>query len=355
MVRCFLVLEDGTVLEGVSFGHDGTVLGEVVFTTCMSGYQESITDPSCKGQILVSAFPLVGNYGVCSNYDVSGAVHAAGLVVRECCAGPSDMYGGRTLHEYLKEQKVSGISGIDTRDVIAAIRNKGSMNAAIVHDERDLDAVKKKLKGPGKEGLVSHVSTNRIKRIDNGKDIAIGILDCGLDRRMIDDLSSKYDVVVFPYDTKARDITATGVKALIISSGPGNPGQKDVSDVIRTIKELSPSMPMAGVALGAQAIAMAFGCRTSKLKFGHHGCSQPVKHNDSVYITSQNHMYTIDRTSMKGTGLIMDQVNVNDGTLEGFSHVTLPIFGIQYRPVSQMYEKYPYFYVKLDSIAGARK
>jgi carbamoyl-phosphate synthase small subunit len=324
----------------------------------MSGYQESITDPAYKGKILVSAFPMVGNYGVNDEYDISGAARVSGLVVREYCEEPSDMYGGLTLHDYMRGQNVPGISGIDTRDVVSAIRDKGAMNAAIVFDEKDIDGVRKKLKrfDSEKEGLVSLVSAERIKRIDNGKGAAVGIIDCGVDRRMIRDLSSKYDIVIFPYDTKAKDIAAAGVRGLIISGGPGNPKHKDIAKaVVRTIKELSPSMPMAGVGLGAQAIAMAFGCRTLRLKFGHHGCNQPVKHNARVYITAQSHMYTVDPASMKGTGLVMDQVNVNDGTLEGFSHNALPIFGIQYHPISPRYDDRSYFYMRLESIMGARK
>ena len=355
MVRCFLVLEDGTVFEGVPFGHEGTVTGELVFTTSMSGYQESITDPAYKGQMLVSAFPMAGCYGTNDKYDISGKAHVSGLVVLEYCKEPSDMYGGRTLHDYLKEQKVPGISGVDTRDIVGIIRDKGAMNAAIVHNEKDITDVAKKLKkfDIGKEDLVSSVSTERIKKIDNGKGIAVGIIDCGADRRMIDDLSEKYDIIVFPYDTKAKDIIAANVKALVISSGPGNPD--NVKPAVKLIKDLSTSMPMAGVALGALLIAKAFGCKTIKLKFGHHGGSQPVKHNEHVYITAQNHMYAVDQASMKGTGLVTDQINVNDGTTEGFSHSSLPIFGIMYQPVSPKYDPHPYFYERLNSITGVRK
>jgi len=357
MVRSFLVLEDGTVFEGVSFGHEGTVIGEIVFTTCMSGYQESITDPGYKGQILVSAFPFIGNYGVNPEYDISGAARIAGLVVREYCKEPSDMYGGRALDGYLKEQKVPGISEIDTRDVVGIIRDKGAMSAAIVYNEKDIDAVRKKFKkfDFGKEGLVDAVSIKNVKRIDNGKGIAVGVIDCGADRRMIADLSEKYDVVVFPYDTNAKDIVAAGVKGLIISGGPGDPEHRDLKGVVRTIKKLSPSMPIAGIALGSQLIAKAFGCGIRKLKFGHHGCNQPVKHKDRVHITSQNHMYTVDPAAMNGTGLIVDLVNVNDGTPEGFSHAALPIFGVQYNPISPKYDEHPYFYERLDEILGVRK
>ncbi|MCL2142885.1 MAG: glutamine-hydrolyzing carbamoyl-phosphate synthase small subunit [Methanomassiliicoccaceae archaeon] len=354
MVRCFLVLEDGTALEGVSFGHVGAVTGEIVFTTCMSGYQESITDPAYKGQILVSAFPLVGDYGVSERYDASGTVHVAALVVRECCREPSNMYGGRTLDDYLKEHKVPGISGIDTRDVISAIRNKGSMKAAIVCDEKAVNAAKKKLKGdaPAADGLVSYVSAKKIKKIGNGKKMTVGIIDCGIDRGMVRDISLNYNVIIFPHDTDAKKIIASKTDCVIVSGGPGSPDSKDVAVTVNTVKEISSSVPVAGTGLGSQIIAKAFGCSFVKLKFGHHGPSQPVKHGERVYITSQNHMYAIDPGSMKGTGLAADQFNVNDGTVEGFTHTSLPVFGVNYRPLSPLYDEDSYFYGKLEKIMG---
>jgi carbamoyl-phosphate synthase small subunit len=170
---------------------------------------------------------------------------------------------------------------------------------------------------------------------------------------MISDLSQKYNVIIFPYDTKAKDILASKIKALIISGGPGNPD--NAANITKTIKELSSSLPIAGVALGAQLIANTFGCKSVKLKFGHHGASQPVKHDGRVYITAQNHMYTIDQGSIAGTGIIIDQMNVNDGTAEGFSHSSLPIFGIMYQPISPKYDSSSSFYKKLDKITEARK
>ena len=356
MVRCFLVLEDGTVLEGVSFGHEGAVLGEMVFTTSMSGYQESMTDPAYKGQILVSAFPMIGCYGVNERYEMSSAVHVAGVVVREYNAEPSDMYGGKTLDKYLKEYNVPGITGIDTRDVVARIRDNGVMNAAIVHSEKDIADVKKRLKEHTSVNLVRSVSTKEIKKIGSGKKVTIGLIDCGADRGLTEDLAAVYDVVMFPYDTGSKEIMSSKVKGLVISNGPGDPGHPDIANtLVKTIKELSPSMPMAGIGFGAQAIAIAFGCRTVKMRFGHHGPSQPVRQGDRTHITYQNHLYTVDAGSADGSGIIIDQTNVNDGTAEGFSHKSLPIFGIQYYPMSPKYDVDPFFYNKLEIIMGVRK
>ncbi|MDR0791553.1 MAG: glutamine-hydrolyzing carbamoyl-phosphate synthase small subunit [Methanomassiliicoccaceae archaeon] len=356
MVRCFLVLEDGTALEGVSFGHESAVLGEMVFTTSMSGYQESITDPAYKGQIIVSAFPMVGCYGMNGRFENSDSIHAAGLVVRKYCDEPSDMYGGETLGNCLRKNKVPGISGIDTRDVVTAIRDNGSMSAAIVFDESDISSVKKKLKEKRKtENLVTLVSSKKIIRTDNKKKVTIGLIDCGTDRNLIRDLSDIYNVIVFPYDTKAKDIIDSNVKAVIISNGPGDPSHPEITDTVTaTVREIFSKLPIAGISFGAQVIASAFGCRIIKLKFGHHGSNQPVRHEKRAYITYQNHMFTIDADSMNGTELIADHFNVNDGTVEGFTHKELPIFGIQYYPIPRKYEQDSFFYKALERIIGVK-
>ena len=340
MVRGFLVLENGTVLEGVSFGHDSTVLGEMVFTTCMSGYQESITDPAYRGRILVSAFPLVGDYGVNERFALSDDIHVSGLIVREYSKEPSEMYGKITLGDHLKAHKIPGISGIDTRDLVTMIRTEGTIRAAIVFDEKEVANVKKKFSGKKDDvNLVGLVSLKEIKKINNKKGISVGIIDCGVDRGLIKDLSERYDLVMFPYNVPAKDIKASGIKALIVSNGPGDPAHPDVAVTVNTVKELSSSLPIIGLSFGAQIIALAFGCKTTKMKFGHHGCNQPVKLGKRVHITTQNHLYNIDENSFKGTGLIIDQVNVNDGTPEGFSHEKLPVIGIQYTPLHRNMRK----------------
>jgi len=356
MVRSFLVLENGTVLEGVSFGHVGTVLGEIVFTTSMAGYQESITDPASKGHIVVSAFPMVGCYGINERYDMSGAVQAAGLAVHEYCDEPSDMYSGKTLGEYLKENKVSGISGLDTRDVVKIIRKEGTMRAAIVFDEKEIDGVKKMLKGGHEQrNLVGLVSSKEKKMIDNKKGVTVGLIDCGVNRDVIMNLSLKYDIAVFPYDVSAEDILSAKVGGVVVSHGPGDPGHPDLVKTVDTIKKISSSLPVAGIGIGAQMIALAFGGKTVKLKFGHHGSSQPVKEGNRARITTQNHLYSADTASLDGTDLIADQFNVNDGGLEGFRHGKLPVFGIQYHPAPVEFENDSFFYAKLGEIMAVKK
>jgi carbamoyl-phosphate synthase small subunit len=333
-----LVLEDGTVLEGESFGYKDSVLGEVVFSTGMDGYQETLTDPSFRGQILVMTYPLVGNYGVNGDFDQSDMVHTRGLVVREYCKEPSDMYGGRTLDEFLRENRVPGLSGIDTRDLVIKIRTFGSMKGALICDGgapgEYLDEVRR-MPPVTDTNLVGEVSSKSVRRIQGKrrKDITVGLLDCGTKEGIVRDLSSRFDVVIFPYDTPAQAIVDAGVDGVLISNGPGDPTHPAVmSTAVRTVGELSSRMPLYGICFGSQLVALALGGGTYKMKFGHRGCNQPVKYEGRVYITSQNHGYAVDADSLDGTGLVVDQVNVNDGTVEGIRHRDLPIFTTQYHP-----------------------
>jgi len=334
MVRCFLVLEDETIMEGESFGFVGDVFGEVVFSTGMGGYQEGMTDPSSRGQILVMAYPLIGNYGVCDDFNQSDRIHTCGLVVREYCADPSGMYGGRTLGDLMVKQKVPGISGIDTRALIIKIRQSGTLRGAIVFDEGSIKTVIKKLKKKApRENLVAEVSSKKITALNNGKDITIGLIDCGVRRGIVNELSTHFNITVFPYDTPAGKIADSGVKGVVISNGPGDPSHPEIKKtVVRTVDDLTAKMPIMGICFGNQIIASALGGSTYKMKFGHHGCNQPVKYEGRVYMTSQGHGFAVDEKSLDGTGLIADQFNVNDGTVEGVRHRDLPVFAVQYHP-----------------------
>ncbi|MDR0791094.1 MAG: carbamoyl-phosphate synthase small subunit, partial [Methanomassiliicoccaceae archaeon] len=188
------------------------------------------------------------------------------------------------------------------------------------------------------------------------KKLTVGLIDCGACRSLIRDLSDSYNIIVFPYSTKAKDILDSGVSAVIISNGPGDPSHPDImGTVANTVKELSSKMPIAGISFGAQVIAAAFGCKIKRLKFGHHGSSQPVRHERRAYITYQNHMFTIDPGTIDGTDLVADQFNVNDGSVEGFSHKRLPIFGIEYYPIPKRYENDSFFYRELERITEAKR
>ncbi len=336
MATNFLVLEDGTVLEGESFGYEGSSFGEVVFTTGMGGYQEGLTDPSFRGEILIFTYPLIGNYGVRKDFEQSDDVHVRGLVVREYCSQPSKMYGGAPLDQYLKDHKIPAISGIDTRELVVKIRQHGSFKGAIVNDEDEVSEAIKKLKSmphPFEQNLVADVSVKKVVDYDFKKDITVGLIDCGTKRSIVEHLGERFNVKLFPYDTPAQAIIDSGVKGVMISNGPGDPSHPDIlKTVVKAVGDLAPVLPMMGICFGSQLIALGLGGKTFKMKFGHRGENQPVKYNGRVYITSQNHGFAVDEKSLEGTGLVVNQVNVNDGTVEGVMHKDLPIFTCQYHP-----------------------
>ncbi|MDR0508300.1 MAG: glutamine-hydrolyzing carbamoyl-phosphate synthase small subunit [Candidatus Methanoplasma sp.] len=336
MAKSYLVLEDGSVFEGEPFGHRAPATGEVVFSTGMSGYQESLTDPSFRGQILVMTYPLIGNYGINDEYCQSEEVHTRGLVVREYCKEPSPMYGGRTIDDFLKHHKVPGISGIDTRDLVIRIRTKGTFKGAITEDKEGIEDLIKKLQrmpSPSESNLVEEVSSKQIERYDFGKEYYVGLLDCGEKSGIIRDLSQRFNVIVFPYDTPADVMVDHKIKGVLLSNGPGDPSHPEIlRTTARTVADLSVQMPMFGICLGSQIVGVAMGGKTYKMKFGHRGSNQPVKYNGKVFITSQNHGFAVDENSLEGNDLIVNQVNVNDGTVEGLKHKNLPLFTSQYHP-----------------------
>ena len=336
MATSYLLLEDGTVMEGESFGYDSSSYGEVVFTTGMCGYQEALTDPSFRGQILIFTYPLIGNYGVRKEFEQSDDVHVRGVVVSEYCEQPSVLHGGEPLDEYLKNHRIPAISGIDTRELVVKIRQQGAFKGAIVNDAGKIEETMKELRtmdSPMNDNLVAQVCAKNIISKDNGKGLRIGVIDCGTKRRIIDQLSQRFDLEIFPYDTPSQVIIDSGVKGVMITNGPGDPAHPALKDTtVRTIKDLSSVMPLAGICFGSQLIGLAMGGSTYKMKFGHRGSNQPVKYEGKVYITSQNHGYAVDDSSLDGTGLVVDQVNVNDGTVEGVRHRDLPIFTCQYHP-----------------------
>jgi len=336
MSSSYLVLEDGSVFEGEQFGHLCDSFGEVVFSTGMCGYQESLTDPSYRGQILIMTYPLIGNYGISEEYYQSKMIHVRGLVVREHCTEPSPMYGGRTLDDFLKFNKVPGISGIDTRDLVIRIRTKGTLKGMIVNDRDSIEECIKMLssaKAPSETNLVAEVSCSSIEHHRFGRDAHVGLLDCGGKSGIMRDLSERFNVTVFPYDTKCDEILENKVQGLLISNGPGDPAHPDVlRTTVRTVDELSSRMPLFGICFGSQILGLAMGGSTYKMKFGHRGCNQPVKFNGKVYITSQNHGFAVDDTSLRDTEMLVEQTNVNDGTVEGIRHRDLPIFSSQYHP-----------------------
>ena len=331
-----LALEDGTILTGEGFGAKTIKSGEIVFSTAMTGYVESLTDPSFKGQILMSTYPLEGNYGVSSEWYQSDDIKVEAYIVRQVCREPCHPKSEKTLSEFLEEFDVPGISNIDTRALTLKIRELGSMKAAVatvdISDEELLKIVEEQ---PRLEdmNLVEEITVKKPKVIQERKEYNVAVLDCGVKKSILDNLVQKdVGVVVLPSSASVQDILDLDVDGVLISSGPGNP--ENVDKIQDTRKQIAQKMPVAGICLGQQIIALTYGAKIYKMKFGHRGSNQPVKDlaTGKIYITSQNHSFAIDEDSIEDTDLEITQINLNDGTPEAIRHKNLPISCIQYHP-----------------------
>ena len=331
-----LALEDGTILTGEGFGAKTIKSGEIVFSTAMTGYVESLTDPSFKGQILMSTYPLEGNYGVSSEWYQSDDIKVEAYIVRQVCREPCHPKSEKTLSEFLEEFDVPGISNIDTRALTLKIRELGSMKAAVatvdISDEELLKIVEEQ---PRLEdmNLVEEITVKKPKVIQERNEYNVAVLDCGVKKSILDNLVQKdVGVVVLPSSASVQDILDLDVDGVLISSGPGNP--ENVDKIQDTIKQIAQKMPVAGICLGQQIIALTYGAKIYKMKFGHRGSNQPVKDlaTGKIYITSQNHSFAIDEDSIEDTDLEITQINLNDGTPEAIRHKNLPISCIQYHP-----------------------
>lgn len=331
-----LALEDGTILEGEGFGAEGIKTGEIVFSTSMTGYVEALTDPSFTGQILMSTYPLEGNYGVSKEWYQSDDIKAEAYVVRQVCEEPSHPKSEQTLSEFLADNDVPGISGIDTRLVTLKIREVGSMKAAVANCEiSDEELLKITREQTPLENLrlVERITVKEPKVLAERKDINVAVLDCGVKKNIIDNLIDRdLGVTVMPASSTVEEILALDVDGVLVSSGPGNP--ENVDQIQDTIKQLAEKMPIAGICLGQQIIALTYGAEVFKMKFGHRGSNQPVKDiaTGQVYMTSQNHSFSINPESIEETDLEITQINLNDETPEAIVHKELPISCIQYHP-----------------------
>ena len=333
MTGGYLVLEDGTVFEGELFGANIEKAGEVVFSTGgVDGYQESITDPSSKGQIIVFTYPLVGNYGVADEFNASDKVHANGIVVKEITMEPSLFYRGKLLSDFMEEKGAVGISGVDTRALTLKIRECGKMKGKIVRSHADIGKVVEELKKTEIDSSVKDVSPAKVQKIDNGKDVTIAVIDCGTRSGLYDVLAKNFNVIRFPYNAKAQDIISSGAKGAIVSSGPGNPNAPELADTIKTIQDLSGKMPIMGIALGCDLVALSFGAKVLPMKVGHHGCNQPVKLKGRICMTAQSQDFYIDPSTVESAGLTVTQTNLNDNVIEGFKHSKLEAYGYEYHP-----------------------
>ncbi|UCG69136.1 MAG: glutamine-hydrolyzing carbamoyl-phosphate synthase small subunit [Thermoplasmata archaeon] len=337
-MKALLVLEDGTTVESNGFGAKKTVFGELVFNTNMTGYQEALTDPSYKGQILMMTYPLIGNYGVNKDDFESNKIQPEGFVVREECDFPSHRKQNRTLSDFLREYDVPGIAEVDTRALTIKIRKHGTVKAALAtyDDEIDVEALKKKVNKmphPTTQNLVDLVSCKKtINHKGEGK-CKIVLVDCGVKSNILRFLLKYSDVIQVPYNISAEEVNKINPDGILISNGPGDPAHPEIkATTVKMLKDVSGDFPIMGICLGHQILSMVFGAETFKLKFGHRGGNQPVKDVESkrVYITSQNHGFAVKPTPIKE--LTFTHFNVNDGTVEGMKHPSLPIFSVQYHP-----------------------
>ena len=328
-----LILEDGTVYKGYGFGANKAMAGEVVFNTGMTGYQETLSDPSYNGQIVTFTYPLIGNYGI--NRDDFETINPSikGLVVREVCKKPSNFRTEYSLDEVLKELDIPGISGIDTRSLTRKIREHGTIKGIITDLCMDPTEELEKLRD-------INLPTNQIEQVStpkaflsSGSGYRVVLVDLGMKSGILRELNERNcDIVVVPHNVTAAEIFRLNPDGIMLSNGPGDP--TDVSETIEMLKEVMPKIPIFGICMGHQLISLAAGAKTYKLKFGHRGANHPVKNllTGKVDITSQNHGYSVDIDSLKDTELELTHLSVNDKTCEGVRHKKYPVFSVQYHP-----------------------
>lgn len=330
-----LVLEDGTVWKGKALGSDNFQVGELVFNTSMTGYQEILTDNSYCGQIVMMTYPLIGNYGI--NRDDFESIDPAvfGFVIKDYCPMPSNWRSQESLEDFLNSEKIPGIYGVDTRALTRKIRDKGTMKAMLANADADIDEVVETIRNtPVLHDQVKRVSSNKRFAVP-ARGLRVVLMDFGAKLGIVRELSSRgCDIIVVPYDTPAETIMNFRPDGVMLTNGPGDP--TDIPEAVETIRQLIPQTVVFGICLGHQLISLACGAKTYKLKFGHRGGNHPVKNlaTGKLEITSQNHSFAVDANSLTGTGLEVTHINLLDNTVEGLACKADRVFSVQYHPES---------------------
>lgn len=328
----YICLENGQTFKGYSFGATKEIIGELVFTTGMCGYIETLTDPSYYGQIVMQTFPLIGNYGIINEDKESNKPYISAYIVREKCDKPSNFRCDEDLDTFLKENDIPGVYGVDTREITKIIRESGVMNAFITTNPKNADY--EKIKEYKIVDAVKSVSAEKPQLIpsDNHK-YNVVLLDFGAKKNIVRELNKRgCNVAVMPYNTKAEDILKLGVDGIMLSNGPGDPSEN--TEIVEELKKLTGKVPMFGICLGHQLLALAMGGKTTKLKYGHRGVNQPVKNLESgrTYISSQNHGYAVVNETIEAAGGKVSYINANDGTCEGVDYEDKKAFSVQFHP-----------------------
>lgn len=330
--KTFLILENGKTFEGLSIGAVGEALGEIIFTTCMTGYLETLTDKSYYGQIISHTFPFIGNYGVIPEDFESDTVVALGYIVRHMCQEPSNFRSKGVLDTFLRERNIVGLCEIDTRELTKTLREQGTMNGLITPNPENADL--EKIRAYSVKDAVRRVSVKEKVILNNEGLYDIALIDFGYKENIARELIKRdCKVILFPHDTPAEVIIESKPKGIVLSNGPGDPTDNPV--VIDNLKTLIKSeIPIFGICLGHQLLALAHQFQTQKLKYGHRGANQPVKALDTgrLFITSQNHGYFVTGESISNSVAQPWFINMNDNTCEGIRYINKPFFSVQFHP-----------------------
>lgn len=343
-MRGTIYLEDGSIYRGKGFGAVATTTGELVFQTGMTGYQMTLTDPSYEGQVIVFTYPLLGNYGINSEDNESEGIHAAGVVASDICFHPSNWQSEKDIDTFLREEGIPGVYGVDTRELTRRIRKGGSLRCVITTEEKSLEELENLCREAVYPGdAMKTAGVREVKRLEakEGR-YEVAVLDFGVKKSILDELLARgCNLTLYPYGTKARIILADKPDGVFLSNGPGDP--EEAEEAISIVDKLvtnshygSEQMPIFGICMGHQILALSQGGSTYKMKYGHRGANHGVfdKMTGRSYITSQNHGYAVLGDSITLKGLETTHFNLNDGTVEGLRHLSKPVFSVQFHPES---------------------